>query len=111
MKQIKAFCLFVFALALTFAFSSCAHFHDDPTKSVWSGGLLIIFWLPFLGSLVFVYYAYKARESGYKQRKGEFSKWEDATGKLPYLKIPQTWFAIALQVIAWVICYIVNQSA
>jgi len=53
MKQIKAFYVFLIALAMT----SCAHFHDEPTKSVWSGGVWLLFWLPFLGS---VYYLYRA---------------------------------------------------
>jgi hypothetical protein len=40
-------------IALVIVLPSCAHFHDEPTKSVWAGGLwIVIFWLPFLGSLL-----------------------------------------------------------
>jgi hypothetical protein len=104
MKRITTFLFLLFSMMLT----SCTHFNDG--TSVWAGGLWLIFWIPFLGSFVFAYYAYKAHESGYRKRKTEFDRWEDADGKLPYLKIYQTWFAIALQVIAWGVCIGVNFS-
>lgn len=55
MKSIKTF-LSLSLLSLIAA--SCGHFVDDPSKSVWSGGLWLIFWIPFLGGLFFSYKAY-----------------------------------------------------
>lgn len=108
MKQIKAFCLFLIALAMT----SCAHFHDEPTKSVWSGGLWIIFWLPFLGSIFFLYRAWIAYNSGTVEGGGyPYGRTRDVKGKPPMYKNGWLWFGIILQVAAWVICYIVNRSA
>jgi len=100
----------LFFLVTCFLFASCSHYHDDPSKSVWSGGLWLIFWLPFLGSLVFAYYAYKAHESGQMVRKSEFEEWKPGEGKVPYYKIGQFWFFVILQLAAWIICYIVNHG-
>ncbi len=55
--------LLFFMLGLV-ALSACGHFHDEPTKSVWAGGLWLVFWIPFLGGLWFLYLSLRSRSSG-----------------------------------------------
>lgn len=61
--------LFVFSICLTLA--SCADFHDDPGKSVWSEGLWILPWATGLGAAACLFQFYKAwrAHKGYDGRK------------------------------------------
>jgi hypothetical protein len=116
-KQKSPFALIALFLTMLL-FSSCAHFHDEPTKSVWAGGLWIIFWIPFLASLFFLYKAYLSSKSGtvvggsYNDPVIRDVKTKD--GKQVNTPIYQTAyfkFFIFCQVAAWVICIVVNRSA
>jgi hypothetical protein len=111
--------LSLIALFLTMLlFSSCAHFHDEPTKSVWAGGLWIVFWLPFLGSFFFLYKAYQSSKSG----TIEGGSWNDPKirdvrtkdGKQINIPIWKTgrffYYFVILQVVSWGICIGVNLS-
>jgi hypothetical protein len=82
-------------IAISMLLPACAHFHDEPTKSVWSGGLWLVFWIPFLGSLYFAYATYQAVK------------------RFPALKFYETgWFIffVILQIASWAICLGVNLS-
>jgi hypothetical protein len=101
-------------IALVIVLPSCAHFHDEPTKSVWAGGLWIVFWLPFLGSLLALYVSYGASRSGSSKQVDlgtpnahtEYSK-----ENVPIYKVAQFKYFVVLQIIAWIICIAVNRSA
>jgi|GEM_PF-6686191 len=48
--------------------SSCSTFKDDPGTSVWAEGGWVVFWLPFLASLLFFYLANRQSKSGSSQQ-------------------------------------------
>lgn len=58
---------FLFATIVSFACSvlaACGHFKDDPTKSVWAGGLWILPWATFIAFIIFSIKAIKSYNSG-----------------------------------------------
>ncbi|MBC7947754.1 MAG: hypothetical protein H7Y42_07730 [Chitinophagaceae bacterium] len=103
----KTTILFLF-LFMTMALTGCVKFHDDPTKSVWSEGLWVVFWLPFLGSLWFLYVSYRASRSNSTHDKGNVVL--DNQGNVPIYKVVQFRFFVALQIAAWVIYWAVTSN-
>lgn len=55
---------YLLAFMAMFSFSSCSTFKDDPTVSVWAEGGWLLFWLPFLASIGFLWFSYKQSRSG-----------------------------------------------
>lgn len=104
MKSLLAF------LFLAVVLTSCGHFHDAPTVSVWADGLWVTFWLPFLGSLPFFYQAYKGSKSSSLTRPDSQLAWQPSDKNVPIYKIWRFWFGVALQVIAWGIVIYVNSD-
>lgn len=102
--------------------TSCGHFHDDPTKSVWSGGLIVIPILIAIGFVICAYKAWRAYNSGTIEGGGltkdgrDLGPVHDVTGpngeKIhpPMYNNGWMWFAIILFVSFWVVVYIVNNS-
>ncbi len=98
-------------LAISFL-SGCATFHDEPTVSVWAEGGWLVFWLPFLGSLLFFYLSYRASKSGSEALP-------NSSGVKPYksdknLPIYKTggkfYFAVFLQGAAWFAVWYFNSN-
>lgn len=90
---------------------SCAHFHDDPTLSVWAGGLWIIPALIAIGFFISAYRAYVAYNSGTVEGGGGGKgPTRDVNGKPPMYKNGWLWFAVILFVAFWVIVYVVNHG-
>lgn len=92
----------VLFLLMAFAFASCGHYSDG--TSVWAGGAWLIFWLPFVASFVFLYFAYRASRSNSTTQVDlgtPKARIEDNTGNVPIYKTGQFWFFVVLQVFAW----------
>lgn len=111
----------IFLLPILFLVS-CAHYVDDPTKSVWSGQLWIIPVAIAIGFFICAYNAWRAWNSGTiegggRGRHGEdYGPVHDVTGpkgeKLhpPMKNNGYMWFAIILFVAFWVVVYVVNHG-
>lgn len=103
--------LFFFAAVAIILLTGCSDFHDAPGVSVWSEGLWLAFWVPFLGGVWFYYLAYRGSKSGsYKQATDRSPGRFVSHKNVPIYKIPKFWFATALQVIAWAIVWYVNSN-
>jgi hypothetical protein len=96
--------LLLFASLISLMLVSCTHYADG--TSVWSGGLFILPLLTLAGAAIFGYQAYKAHNSGFTQQvpiKDETGKiiggkTIEGDEKVPYFKIGQFWFSVALAV-------------
>ncbi len=82
------------------ALSSCADFHDEPGKSVWSEGLWLLPWLTALGAaasgykFVAAYLKYKEyKKAGNKARIGY--GWLIFTGALIVATVVIIWKVVA----------------
>jgi hypothetical protein len=109
MKSIKVFLM----LLLTVAMCSCAHFHDEPTKSVWSSGLWILPWVVGLAALVCFAIAYFSSKSNSDQQVDlgtPNAHTEDNTGNVPIYKISFFWGGVFLTIVDVAIIVGVNLS-
>jgi hypothetical protein len=97
---------------LAFALASCGKFSDG--TSVWAEGAWLLFWLPFLGSFPFLYFAYRASKSGSTKiiNKGtKDAKVVDGEGNVSIFSTGQFWFFAILQAAAWGIVIYQNSQA
>jgi hypothetical protein len=107
MKQLFAFLVSIIWLGLL----SCAHFANDPSTSVWAGGLWILPLLIAIGFFVFAYKAYKAYTGGTVEGGGSLKgPTRDVNGKPPMKNNGALWFAVILFVAFWVVVYVVNHG-
>lgn len=96
--------LLLIASMFLFLLTGCTHYADG--TSVWSGGLFILPLLTVIGAAIFGYQAYKAHNSGFTQQVKDFNAEGKLIGvrtvegdeKIPYYKIGQFWFSVALVV-------------
>lgn len=105
-------------ILMTGFLASCSKYSDG--TSVWADGVWIIFWLPFLASFAFLYFAWKAHKSnstiqhptgGNNPNLPGGGSWiEDNTGNVPLHKIGQFWFFVILQVASWAIVVYQNSQ-
>jgi hypothetical protein len=101
--------LFSLIIAITwFGLLSCAHFHDDPSVSVWSGGVWILPWLTGIGSIVCYVLAYLSSKSNSTTQTKHGTI--DNTGNVPITQIGWFWFGVALTVATIIIVYVVNHG-
>jgi hypothetical protein len=107
MKSVKLFFLLLICAIIG---AACGHFHDEPTKSVWSGATWIVFWLPFLGSIFFFVKAYLSSKSNSTTQTPYGGKTIDNTGNVPIYKLGYFWFGVALAAFAIIAVIVVNAS-
>jgi hypothetical protein len=101
MKKTILFLLLVASMFL----SSCGKYYDG--TSVWAGGAFLVFWIPFIGSFVFLYFAYKASKSGSVQTTRERGR-EEFDKNIPIYKVGQFYFFVALQIFSWIVVIVQN---
>lgn len=98
----------IFLLILAIILSSCGHFHDDPTLSVWAGGLWIIPWVLAVGSAIFFAISIFKSRSGWKQQTK--SGYQYGKEPVPVTKIGQFWFGVALALACIIMIIAVNYA-
>lgn len=101
----------LFFLIACVALMSCGHFHDEPTKSVWAGGLWVLPWLTAIGSVIFFVLAYLSSKSNSTTQRNTGSAGayvEDNTGNVPIYKLGFFWFGVILAVATIIIIIWVN---
>lgn len=94
----KKFLLFLLTIV---GLTSCSKFSDG--TSVWAGGLWVIPWLTFSGSLAFFIQTYMAVKSGTEgkvpNKHGGSTHYEDLLGvKTKFWNVGRFWFGVALLV-------------
>lgn len=90
--------IFVFFFLCMLALTGCSTYHDEPIVSVWSAGNWLLFWVPFLGSLPFFYFAWLASKSQSKQQSYTGTSYYKKN--VPIYKTGQFWFGAVLVLVS-----------
>lgn len=102
----KQFLMFLFAIV---TLTSCGHYSDG--TSVWAEGAWLLFWIPFLASWLFLYFAYRASKSGSSQLINRHSpnvKRVESDENVPIYKTGQFIFFVILQLASWGVVFYQN---
>lgn len=108
-KSIKSIFMFklIIAIACAMLLSSCGHFKDG--TSIWSDFLWVVFWIPFIGSLLFLSKALVQKKGGAVKIIGGATTNEKAR---PY-KLYELWrfkAFVVLQVFCWALVWYLNSG-